>query len=596
MTNEMEELAKAYAAEGYPVFPVRPNKAPWTKNGFKDATTDIEVIERWWRQRPEARPAMPTGQASGIVVVDVDVKRGVDGPGNWERLSEEFLEGLASPWIVDTPSGGKHEWFRDETGWTNSAGDLAPGVDIRGEGGYVVLYGPPPDVELPALPLFGVVGTSAPNESDDSHDLNVDTGDLPISWSDILAPHNYAKCSETTWTRPGKTCAEGHSLSIWPEKPWLIRQFSGTAGVPVRLWSKQTLFQELNPGKSLPTKRKRLQVTKASDIGIARTRWFWDGRIAMGTLALLAGRQDIGKSTLAYKIAAEVTTGRLMGEYLGQPRGVIIVATEDAWRETINPRLLASGANMDLVYKVEAADPDDYGISLPTDIDELAEITRELDCSLILLDPLMSRVDKNFDTHKDSEVRKALEPLVKMAELAGAAVLGLIHVNKGGNSDPLNSIMASAAFTAVSRAVLYVVKDPDDEDIRIMGQVKNNLGKSGLPELQFCITPVEVGWDDGPITGTTLTWKGEVEPGKIQEILSTKTTKSKVEDAALWLEQYLNQHGKVPRDQVIADSDYPEHTLKRALKQIGGISERQGEFRPRSVWYLPGHEIIEEAS
>jgi hypothetical protein len=594
-TQEGLDLAKAYAAAGYPVFPVRTDtKAPWTKSGFKDATTDISVIERWWKQRPEARVGVSVGPA-GVVVVDLDVKEGQHGPANWDRLSG----GLSSPWEVETPSKGWHLWFRNDAGWTshNNWGAKLPGVvlneagksgvDIKTTGGYVVAYGPPPDVELPSLPLLGMSDHSADALSTD----NTDHGDLPLSWDEILIPHGYSKCNEIQWSRPGKTCAEGISLGIIPERPWLVNNFSGTKQLPAGPYSKERLYKNLNPEKPLPTKRHRLQVTKASELGIARTRWFWDERIAMGTLALLAGRQDIGKSTLGYKIAAEVTNGLLPGEYFGTPRGVIIVATEDAWRETINPRLLASGADMDLVYKVEASDPDDYGISLPTDIEELAEITRELECSLILLDPLMSRVDKSFDTHKDSEVRKALEPLVKMAELAKAAVIGLIHVNKGGGTDALNSIMASAAFTAVARAVLFVVKDPENETDRIMGQVKNNLGKGNLPELRFCIAPVEVGWDEGPIIGTTLTWKGEVEPGSIQQILSTKTTKSKVDDAALWLSQYLNQHGRVPRDQVIDDSDYPEHTLKRALKEIGGISEREG-FPSKAVWYVPGQEII----
>ena len=62
-------------------------------------------------------------------------------------------------------------------------------------------------------------------------------------------------------------------------------------------------------------------------------------------------------------------------------------------------------------------------------------------------------------------------------------VVGLIHVNKSGSQDALNSIMGSRAFTAVPRAVLFVATDPDDETVRLAGEPKNNLGRTDLPTL-----------------------------------------------------------------------------------------------------------------
>lgn len=419
--------------------------------------------------------------------------------------------------------------------------------------------------------------------------------DFPLTWDQILEPHYYTKCGKTFWMRPGKSCSETLSLSLDPADNGLkITNFSESDSVlkPRQKYQKHELYAVLNPGKPLP-KRKKLKVVSALDIGIERTRWFWDGRIAMGTLALLAGRQDIGKSTLAYKLAAEVTNGTLVGEYFGEPRSVIVVATEDSWRATINPRLMASGADLSRVFKVEASDPNEYGLSLPDDIEELAEITRDVGASLILLDPLMSRVDKKLDTHKDSEVRKALEPLVKMAELAGAAVLGLIHVNKGGSTDPLNSIMASAAFTAVARAVLYVVIDSEDEDLRIMGQVKNNLGQRGLPELTYCITPKEVGQDDGPIIGTTLTWKGEVAPGTAAKTLGNRTRHNKIDDAKEWLEQMLQGNSHLENGLLARElkeqgeiKGFNSRMLNRALVEIGGESQTIG-FPGVAYWKIP---------
>jgi len=71
-----------------------------------------------------------------------------------------------------------------------------------------------------------------------------------------------------------------------------------------------------------------------------------------------------------------------------------------------------------------------------------------VDAALILLDPLLSRLDSSLDSHKDAEVRIALEPLVALADRSAAAVLGLIHVNKSGGQDPLDIVMGSRAFAA----------------------------------------------------------------------------------------------------------------------------------------------------
>jgi len=63
---------------------------------------------------------------------------------------------------------------------------------------------------------------------------------------------------------------------------------------------------------------------------------------------------------------------------------------------------------------------------------------------------------------------------------SGAAVVGLIHVNKSVSTDALNTIMASRAFAAVARWVLFVMIDPDDESTRLLGLPKNNLGRTDL--------------------------------------------------------------------------------------------------------------------
>jgi hypothetical protein len=155
--KELLSAALAYAAKGYPVFPALlrgGEKKPlvkWGKgqDGHPDltkrrATTDPETILAWWARWPLAMIGMPTGERSGVVVLDIGRKNGVDGLAN---LRAAGIDPYAlSPVIAVTPSGGLHVFMRYTGPLKNSAGLLAPGVDIRGDGGYAVL---PPS--LPSL-------------------------------------------------------------------------------------------------------------------------------------------------------------------------------------------------------------------------------------------------------------------------------------------------------------------------------------------------------------------------------------------------------------------------------------------------------------
>lgn len=455
------------------------------------------------------------------------------------------------------------------------------------------------------------LGVKDPDEgSERSEDPTVDN-EFPMSWDEILLPHGYKKCGDRGWVRPGKKCSEGISLSVWEKSPYVVTNFSESDDrLPVGKGTKLTKFKVyslLNHQGNEETAKKvldlrfskgRLKLTPATDITPKPVHWLWQGRVALGTLVLLAGREGIGKSTLAYTVVADITRGNLEGAYRNEPKGVIIVATEDSWEFTIVPRLMAANADLSRVFRAEAADENEYGISLPRDVGELSELAHEHDVVLILLDPLMSRVDSKLDTHKDSEVRQALEPLVRMADKSGAAVLGLMHVNKGGSSDPLTSLMGSRAFSAVSRAVLFVVEDPEDPNIKIMSQQKNNLGRSDLPELCYSIDEKGVAEFDGEIvTSSYLKWEGERKAGASREILSHKTQRSRTDDAASWLETYLKVHGRSLSKEVKEAGEqegYNERMLQRALASIDGEAVREGKPAV-TYWLLPGAEFLFES-
>jgi len=140
-TNILLAAALAYAEMGYGIFPCAPGgKVPLTEHGFLDATTDPAKIEAWWTQHPTANIGMAT---QGMLVIDADV---VDGrPNPWlDGVPDKQLSLAVAPMSI-TPRGGQHHIFRQPPGkaWRCTEGKLAPKVDTRADGGYIVV---PPSI------------------------------------------------------------------------------------------------------------------------------------------------------------------------------------------------------------------------------------------------------------------------------------------------------------------------------------------------------------------------------------------------------------------------------------------------------------------
>src|SRR6266436_5390437 len=146
-SNNILAAALEYAAKGIPVFPCkRTDKSPLTTHGHKDATTDRVQIREWWIKWPEAMIGIPTGTASGIDVLDLDVKKGKNGFAaipDWQTRSAIIVRTPTDPskHTEGAPSEGGHLWFRSEGSINGTTSSIAIGVDTKGEGGYVI--GPP---------------------------------------------------------------------------------------------------------------------------------------------------------------------------------------------------------------------------------------------------------------------------------------------------------------------------------------------------------------------------------------------------------------------------------------------------------------------
>ncbi|MFN8111483.1 MAG: bifunctional DNA primase/polymerase [Thermoleophilia bacterium] len=133
-------MALGHAARGWAVLPLRPGaKVPATAHGLRDATTEPDAIREWWARWPTANTGIATGEASSLLVVDLD---GADGMREFMRLRERHVgrDGARLGYAVATPRG-LHLYFTHVDGLRNTASRIAPGVDTRGDGGYVVAAG-----------------------------------------------------------------------------------------------------------------------------------------------------------------------------------------------------------------------------------------------------------------------------------------------------------------------------------------------------------------------------------------------------------------------------------------------------------------------
>ncbi|MFC7580763.1 bifunctional DNA primase/polymerase [Schaalia naturae] len=139
-TRSLSAAAREFASAGVPVFPCAAyGKRPATGHGFHDATTNLDQIEAWWRQSPGANIGVPTGAASGAIVVDVDLHGPVDGRTGFDRAARA---GLVNRWelLVRTPTGGLHAYYPATPGTEQRSWQAGrAGIDFRGDGGYIIV-------------------------------------------------------------------------------------------------------------------------------------------------------------------------------------------------------------------------------------------------------------------------------------------------------------------------------------------------------------------------------------------------------------------------------------------------------------------------
>ncbi|MFB8242025.1 AAA family ATPase [Kitasatospora purpeofusca] len=359
---------------------------------------------------------------------------------------------------------------------------------------------------------------------------------------------------------------------------------------------------------------RRLVLTPASRIRVRPVRWLWDttptdapptshGRIPMYSLAIAAGGPGLGKSQWACWLAAQITRGTLPGALFGKPRGVIYAATEDSWTYTIAPRLIAAGADMDLVFRVDVHDDGrpHARLSLPVDTSLLGQAAELHSVALLVADPLLSMIDKSINDYRAAEVREALEPLVAAADRYKFTILGLAHFTKQGGADPVSRIAGSGAFGQLIRSLVAFAHQDDGEGDGqfVMSLEKNNLGRIGLPSHAYSIQPYTVDTDEGPSYVSRFVLGGE-STTSVREALRADgipgADRTELTEAAAWLRDYLmsaQRGGEAPpRDieKAAREAGITPNALRSAKTRLRIRSVKPKILNSQWVWQIPTDE------
>ncbi|MGO9582039.1 MAG: AAA family ATPase [Acidimicrobiales bacterium] len=335
---------------------------------------------------------------------------------------------------------------------------------------------------------------------------------------------------------------------------------------------------------------RTLELVPASGIQIRQTLWLQKDRIPLGLETLLVGPESYGKSAIASDTAAQVSRGTLAGDLFGEPAAVVYATTEDSWSRAVAPRLIAAGADLDLVFRV-FINGRDGTLQVPDDIEQLTKAMLAQGARLLVLDPLTSHVGGKVkvNTHQDHEWRMAVTPLLAALDDLEAACLGIIHFNKGDSTAALDRIMGSRAISATSRAVIVLTDDKEDDTgkLKVAVQIKNTMGAIS-PELPSLRYRFDVCYVEDPVVGSVRTirvcWLGETTTTKDDIFRPRREHGSYATSAstAEVLRELLADHGRHPVAEVIAAltkdrrASTNDKTLSDARWKAGVVYKRTG--------------------
>ncbi len=341
-----------------------------------------------------------------------------------------------------------------------------------------------------------------------------------------------------------------------------------------------------------------MALTCALDIKPEPIHWLWREWLARGKMHVMAGQPGVGKSTIAIKMAASVSAGTPWPDGTSVEQGnVVIWSGEDDIADTLVPRLEASGANLSRIFFASelTCGKERRAFDPAKDIPALqAAIEASGGAVLLIVDPIVSATAA--DSHKNSETRRGLQPLVDMAAKLDAALLGITHFTKGSEGrSPIDRVTGSVAFGALARVVMVAARQQDGDDgkpgSRILMRAKSNIGPDeGGFNYELQSVPMR---DHPDIVASVISW-GTTVAGNAREILAEaedahdKEAVSKLQEAVDFLFGLLMDGPKSAKEikKEAGDFGLAWTAVRRAQDKLGIKPKKQG-MDGGWMWALP---------
>jgi len=333
-------------------------------------------------------------------------------------------------------------------------------------------------------------------------------------------------------------------------------------------------------GKDAKASRSPI-VTFLSSVQPETVDWLWPGRFARGKYTLVSGEPGLGKTYLMIDCAARISRGGFWPDGARAPQGrVLYLTAEDGLADTIRPRFDALGGDPTQVAVLEAIRERDgtrASFSLTRDLEMLAAAIREVRPLLVVMDPINAYLGK-VDTHRDSEVRAALAPLIDLVEQGRCTLAAIGHLSKDAQRAALHRPGGSIAFVAAARLVLALAADPTDANRRLLAPLKANLCKPA-PVLAYRIG------ETGPIWETEAVGDVDIEAMFRPSTPADREDRTDAEALILELLTDVSTWPMNAKEALAAASAHGIHerTMRRAATRLGVRIERMG-FGPSGKW------------
>lgn len=338
------------------------------------------------------------------------------------------------------------------------------------------------------------------------------------------------------------------------------------AEIPNRNYFKSIVLKE-------STKPETVKIIRMSDVELTPVEWLWKPYLPFGKLSVLQGNPGEGKTYFAMHLAAACTNGKLLPNMERmEPFNVIYQTAEDGLGDTVKPRLIEAGADLDRVLVI-----DDSEVQLTLSDERIEKAIIENNARLVIIDPIQAYLGADVDMNRANEVRPIFMRLGQVAQRTGCAILLIGHLNKAAGMQSLQRGLGSIDIAAAVRSVLFIGKLKHDPTMRILTHEKSSLAPPGV-SLAFSLG------DEGGFR-----WVGEYDI-TADEMLSgiepqreTKTQQAK--DLICTLLAGGKQVFSENIDKAALERGIPGRTVRDAKRELGdALKSKIVEGRKKVFW------------